>query len=390
MGSVRRDVRGAGWQARYRDRSGRQRTRTFPSRGDARRFLDSVEVDLARGTWTDPSLAKVRFATYASRWRESVSHLRPGTLVNLDSRLHKHVLPAFGPWPIGSIEPTDVRAWVAGLVQLGLASGTVASNYHLLARILATAENDGVIPRTPCRGVKLPRQTTKTEVCFLSPEQVRDLAEAIEPRYSALIYAAAYTGMRWGELAGLRTEHVDLLHGTIDVVQALTEVNGHFALGPTKTGKRRRVSIPRFLGTLITDHLATYGQPNGFVFTSAEGTPLRRAFYLRHYKPAARRAGLDERLRFHDLRHTCASLLIAQGAHPKAIQERLGHSTIRLTLDRYGHLLPGLDDRLRDGLDEAFRGAAELCQDPAGASAEKIAPSQDLRGITRLEQRLGS
>jgi integrase len=91
------------------------------------------------------------------------------------------------------------------------------------------------------------------------------------------------------------------------------------------------------------------------VFSSAEGTPLRRNFYRRHYKPAVKRAGLPDTLRFHDLRHTCAALLIAQGAHPKEIQERLGHSTIQLTFDRYGHLLPSLDERLRDGLDTTWR-----------------------------------
>jgi integrase len=185
------------------------------------------------------------------------------------------------------------------------------------------------------------------------------LAEAIEPRYRVLVYTAAYTGLRWGELAGLKTDRLDLLRGSIDVVEALTEVNGNLALGPTKTGKRRRVSVPRFLCQLLGDHLATFGQPDGFVFTAATGTPLRRSFYPRHYKPAVRRAGLPEKLRFHDLRHTCASILIAQGAHPKEIQERMGHSTIQLTFDRYGHLLPSLDQRLRDGLDAAWQTAQD-------------------------------
>jgi integrase len=357
MGSVRKDDRGSGWQARYRDRSGRQRTRSFDSKGDARRYLDSSEVDLAQGTWTDPSLGKVRFSAYATRWRESVAHLRPGTLVNLDSRLHKHVLPAFSPYAIGSIEPADIRAWVATLVGSGLAPSTVASTYHVLARIMATAETDGVVPRTPCRGIRLPRIDTTIEMCFLNPSEVRSLAEAIEPRYQALIFTAAYTGLRWGELAGLRTAHLNLLHGAIDVVEALTEVNGHLALGPTKTGKRRRVSLPPFLVDLLENHGSTFGSPESYVFSSAKGTPLRRSFYPRHFKPAVRRSDAPDRFRFHDLRHTCAALLIAQGAHPKEIQERLGHSTIRLTFDRYGHLFPGLDERLRDGLDLAYRSA---------------------------------
>ena len=116
MGSIRKDARGVGWQARYRDRSGRQRTRTFASKAEARTFLGTVETDLAKGTWTDPALAKVRFSTYAIRWRETLAHLRPGTLNNVDSFLHCNILPAFGTWPMGRIEPADVRGFVADLV----------------------------------------------------------------------------------------------------------------------------------------------------------------------------------------------------------------------------------------------------------------------------------
>ena len=196
-----------------------------------------METDLATGTWTDPALAKVRFSTYATRWRESLAHLRPGTLNNVDSFLHCHILPAFGPWPIGRIEPADVRAFVADLVEKGLAPTTVGAVYRVFGRILSTAETDGVIPRTPCRGIRLPRQTTSTEQCFLNPDEVRRLAEAIDPRYRVLIYTAAYTGMRWGELAGLRIPRLDLLRGTIDITEALTEVNGTVRTGSDQDGQ---------------------------------------------------------------------------------------------------------------------------------------------------------
>ena len=108
--------------------------------------------------------------------------------------------------------------------------------------------------------------------------------------------------------------------------------------------------------------MALFATTTALVFSSAEGQPLRRNFYRRHFKPAVRNADLPEALRFHDLRHTCAAMLIAQGAHPKEIQERLGHSTIRLTFDRYGHLFPGLDARLRDGLEAGFRAVRRLVE----------------------------
>jgi integrase len=122
---------------------------------------------------------------------------------------------------------------------------------------------------------------------------------------------------------------------------------------------------------MLGGHIAAFPTTRGLVFSSAEGQPLRRNFYRRHFKPAVRNAGLPEALRFHDLRHTCAAILIAQGAHPKEIQERLGHSTIRLTFDRYGHLFPGLDERLRDGLEVGFRAAQQA----------PVAPTADVRAL---------
>ena len=185
-----------------------------------------------------------------------------------------------------------------------------------------------------------------------------------------MIFTAAYTGLRWGELASLHVDRVNLLRGTVDVAEAMTETNGHLATAPTKTGARRTVSLPRFLSDMLAGHIAAFPTTTGLVFSSAEGQPLRRNLYRRHFKPAVRNAGLPEALRFHDLRHSCAAMLIAQGAHPKEIQERLGHSTIRLTFDRYGHLFPGLDERLREGLEAGYRAA----QDPAGDRVQRPHP----------------
>lgn len=353
MGSLRRNPKGKGWQARYRTRAGQQRTKTFATKVEAAAYLRHSEEEVRRGSWHDPALARTRFADYAETWRAGLSHLRPGTLSNVDSRLRLHVLPAFGDRMIGSIEPADVRGFVAELVERGLSAASVHSIYRALERILRTAEVDGVIARSPCIDIRLPRITSHEEMCFLSAAEVTRLADAIEERYRALILTAAYTGMRWGELAGLAVDDVDLERGVIHVRRALTEVNGTVRIGPTKTGKRRSVSLPRFLADLLRDHVERFAVGE-LVFTSAEGASLRKNFYNRHYKKAVGAAGLPARLRFHDLRHTCAAILIAQGAHPKAIQERLGHSTIRLTFDRYGHLLPSLDDTLRDGLDQLY------------------------------------
>jgi integrase len=186
---------------------------------------------------------------------------------------------------------------------------------------------------------------------------------------------AAYTGLRAGELAALRRRDVDLLRGVVQVRQALKQLDGPDGpvFGGTKSDKTRTVTLPKFLRTMLSEHLSGPA-PGGagadaLVFTSPEGAVLRHGLFMRRvWYPTVRgdkkrkiKAALPAELhglRFHDLRHTCASLLIAQGAHPKIIQERLGHASITTTMNRYGHLFDGLDATLIDGLDAAHDEAA--------------------------------
>ncbi len=343
------------WRARYRGPDRRERSKTFERKAEAERFLIETETAKAEGSWVDPALGQILFSDYARRWSESLAHLRPGTRANIEGRLRTHLIPHFGQMSLAAIRPVDVRTWLSLMMKKDRAPSTVNATYRTLSKILRTAEIDGLIVRSPCIGIELARETSQEEMRFLEPAEIHRLAEAIDERYRPLIYTAAYTGMRWGELAGLRVERLNLLRGTVDVVQAFTEVSGHLHLGPTKTGARRTVVLPRFLAQMLGEHIGRYPSADGYVFTSAEGTPLRRRnFYKRHFKRAVSAAGLDLGLRFHDLRHTCAALLIAQGHHPKTIQEHLGHSSIRLTLDRYGHLYPSLTEKLRQGLEAVY------------------------------------
>jgi len=141
----------------------------------------------------------------------------------------------------------------------------------------------------------------------------------------------------------------------VRVLLSASEAYGHLQIGPPKTWRRRSVPLPAALAEDLSAHVRGK-RPNEFVFTSARGTPVRQSnFHARHFKPAAIRAGIDPRVRFHDLRHSYAAMLIAQGAHPRAIMERLGHSSIQVTLDTYGHLFPELEVHITDGLDQVYR-----------------------------------
>jgi integrase len=226
--------------------------------------------------------------------------------------------------------------------------------YYVLFAVLEAAIQAGALLRNPAAGVRAPR-SRRREMQFLSAADVERLAEAIAPPYGLLVRFATYTGLRAGELAALRVRRLDLLRGTVRVVESASEVGGRLILGSTKTYAERTVRLPRFLREDLAAYLA--GRPcdhDGFVFTAPKGGPLRHNnFYQRSFCPALTRAGLPAQVRFHDLRHTCAALLIAQGAHPKAIQAHLGHSSIQVTMDRYGYLFPDALEQLADRLDAA-------------------------------------
>jgi integrase len=325
---------------------------TYRTKTEAKNAARDLGTDKGRGIWIDPELGKVRCEQFAEDWLAATVHLRAGSREKVAGHLRTHIVPAFRGARLNEIRPADVRAWISELSSKR-APGTVIAVYPTFSKMMKTATIEGRLLRSPCIGIDLPRDR-RSEMRFLTPEQVARLVGTIDERYSALVYFAAYSGLRYGEIAALRIERANLLRGSIDVVESLSEINGRLHVGPTKTGARRTVSLPRFLCQMLGEHIARFPSSDGRLFSAAEGGPLRRNFYRRHFRPAVERAGLAP-LRFHDLRHTCASLLIAQGAHAKEISERLGHSTARLTLDRYGHLLPSLDERLRDGLEATFQ-----------------------------------
>jgi integrase len=178
-------------------------------------------------------------------------------------------------------------------------------------------------------------------------------------------------GLRWGELVALTPSRLDLLRGTVDVRDSLSEVAGRLETVPPKTGERRTVPLPRFLCDVLADHLARL--PRSIRFHRSRGGPLRREnFYKRIWKQALCDAGLDEATRFHDLRQSAASIAIGMGANVKQVQQMLGHSSATVTLDTYSHIFPALSEQLRDGLDATYRQAqAERDVDRTGCGPKR-------------------
>ena len=356
------------WQAHYKGADGKLHPapNTFRTKGMAEQWLAGIEADLMRGNWSPPQRSKETVALWADRWLGSKLNLKPKTKADYEIRLRVYVLPKWGETPISKITRSDIQQWVQELVNNGAQPSTVRHAVGTLSRVLNEAVEAGALPSNPCQKISLPR-VTKGEIKPLTIEQIKTLANEIEnppvitagngalptgrhhfPEYGLLVRFAAITGLRAAEIAGLKKRAVDLDNGVVHVTETLSEVGGHLHTVPPKTYQARSVPLPEFLIEELREYLSKLdGDADSYVFRSSQGGALRwHGFYTRHFKPAVERAGLPANARFHDLRHTAVALMIAENAHPRAIMERLGHSSINVTLDTYGHLFPALDEEL--------------------------------------------
>ena len=317
-----------------------------------------MEVRKDEGEYLDPAMAKITLRQFWPKFLEASPHLRPSTLVLYTGHAEKHLLPALGDRRLSAITSLDISAFIASQQQAGVGDATVRASFRLLRTILNRAVLGNLIGRNPAIGVKV-GPAPRREMLFASAEQVANLASAAPRRYEALIYLLAYGGLRIGEAVALDVADLDLLRGRVEISKTVSEVAERLQVGPTKTGATRRISLPTFLQQMLAHHIELeHTAADGSLFSAPEGGPVRpRNFRGRVFEPARRAAGLADGFRIHDLRHTCAALLIAQGAHAKEIAERFGHSSPVVTMSVYAHILPRLDQRLTSGLEEKFKEA---------------------------------
>lgn len=339
---------GGRYRGVYRGADGHRHSKVFARKAEAKVWLAAADTDRARGLWVDPRGGALAFRDWAERWFATRT-VRPTTSAADHGRYVNHLAPAFGDLPLKDLTPIRIRTFVAEL-STKRSAGTVRHVHALLSTMLRDAVEEGLLLVNPCRRTVLPR-AARFDAVYLSARQLQPLLDAVDPFYRCLVLTAAGTGMRWGELTGLRRDRLDLPRRRLHIDQTLVEVNGRLSVGQPKTrGSRRTVSLPHPVVAALTAHLAAASSE--LVFTSPDAQPLRRSnFYRRVWVPAVRASGLSPPPRFHDLRHTHVALLIAAGVPVKAIQERLGHASIVMTMDRYGHLLQVVDEQLLAALD---------------------------------------
>jgi integrase len=292
--------------------------------------------------------------------------VRISTFERHEQIIRAHLTPAFGRAKLKNLTPAHVRSLHREKLDAGLAPATVRKIHSTLHKALSQAIADGLIPRNAA-DVQAPRPAPD-EMRPLSEAEARtflDAAREAGDRFEPLYVLAITTGLRRGELLGLRWDDADLERGTLRVGRALVREGGRHVLGETKTKRgRRRVNLtPRTVAALKAHRkrqleermmLSGFHEDRGLIFASRTGTPVNPEHLVkRSFKPLLRRAGLPE-IRFHDLRHTCATLLLSRAVHPKIVQELLGHATIAMTLDTYSHYLPSMGDQASGAMGDAL------------------------------------
>lgn len=354
QGTIRRTPSGR-WKARYWA-DGKQLSKTFARKTDANDFLAAVQTDKRRGIWIDPRKAETPFGDWAEQWLANKHSLEPSTRSRYQSQLKCHLLPAFGNMALGKISALTVQGWISSMISQKLSPRTIQSCHTQFASIMRSAVASKLIPEAPVgRGVvDLPAVHRKPER-FLTHQELELFVEGFKPHFQALIYTAAYTGCRWQEVSGLLRENLDLPGARLHVRTVAQRIGGREILKPfPKTdASYRTISFPDKLGTILDAHLSEMPEAE-LVFTGPKRGILREPnFRERDWLPAvgkllpqlsARRQRALAGLTFHDLRHTHVAWLIEAGAQPLVIQRRLGHKSIRTTLDVYGHLFPNAEE----------------------------------------------
>jgi integrase len=301
-----------------------------------------AELRQSGAPWVAP--ASLKLGEYLKHWLHNIAgpRVRPSTL-DFYERVLAPAREQLGGVPLRALTPMQVQALLGRLEEAGVSARGRQMAFGALRTALRDAVRTRLIAVNPLDAVSRPR-APRPEIQALSAEQVKALLKAAEADPYEAVYAVAVGGgLRLGEILGLRWGDVDFDAGVVRVRRALVErVNGERTFAEPKTARgRRQVDLPAFAIGALRRHLARLGgaapHPERLVFPSAEGLPMRRSNLKgRSYKPLLRRAKLPN-VSFHALRHTAATLQLAAGVNPKVVQERLGHSTVQLTLDTYSH-----------------------------------------------------
>jgi integrase len=366
----------------YRDANGKQTSETFTTMAAARAFRNKIRRQRDEGLVLDAKAGMISVADYAAIWLARAEVKRDTTYSVYETHLRLHIVPVLGGRQLRAVSREDVQAFVNKVHRGGLAPRTVQSIYVTLAAVFRAAHLlDKRLTCSPCLEINLP-EIPDRDIETLSVAAVRALAGGMPVRYRVAVLVAAGTGLRISEVMGLTWDCIGLQARTIRVDKQMTP-KGIF--GPPKTRRSNRlVPMPDMVAKALIGHREAFpstrqdiAHSDGYivrgaelVFFRANGKPANARDAGRDFQLARARAGVPDEVTFHALRHFYASVQIAAGTSLTALRDRMGHGSIQVTSDTYGHLLPTEDDRTRAAIDDAF---TDDDGDNGGAAALPIA-----------------
>jgi len=354
----------------------RQQRRRFRTKTEADPWLAEVNHSINTGAYIEPAAQSL--GAYLTQWLQGYgeANLRQSTLEGYTGLITNHVIPILGNIPLGSLTPmhlqqlyeAKLRTGRLGSDNGGLAPSTVRQIHAILHRALKLAMNLQLIRQNPADAV-IPPKPQKPDMRYLSPDEARALLTAADDdrTYYPLYHMAILTGLRRGELLALRWSDIDLERRSLTVTRAIAQTySGELVSQPPKTAKgKRTIALSHAAVSVLRNHkrkqaqlaekLGDAWQGKDLVMSDASGGIINPSNIHRHFKRLLRKAGVKP-IRFHDLRHTHATLMLKQGEHPKVVSERLGHNSIQITLDTYTHVLPNLQKEAADKLDATLFG----------------------------------
>ena len=340
-------------------------TRQVTTKRDAERLLTGLMEQAYSGSLIKTP-ARLTVDEFLGQWLRdyAASNVRPRTFQGYTTIIECHLIPELGNIPLSQLRPAQIQAYYANMLiegrrdrrPGGLSARTVHHHHRILSEVMSTAVRWGIIGRNPCQHVD-PPWPAKRDIRTLDGHTIPPLLEAFKDTpYHPIVHLAIFTGMRRSEILGLRWGDLDLDRGAARVSQTLLQVQGKFLMfsEPKSAKARRMIALPPSSVLMLRAHRerqeadaeSVGGQvPTGdaLVFCHAYGSPILPDTVTHAFARIALRAGLGG-IRFHDLRHSHASLMLRRGIHPKIVSERLGHASISLTLDTYSHVLPGLQE----------------------------------------------
>ena len=357
-GSITRHKKSGLYMARYtlQTSSGPKRKTIYgKTRREVDQKLTKAKTNREAGLAFDAD--NLKLGEYLTRWlNDSVKgSVKPVTFESYERTVRNHIAPALGSVKLARLTPAHLQSFYQERLNSGLSPTSVRHAHAVLHRALKQAHRWRLVSENPAAVTDPPKPASK-EIHPLDATQAKALLSAARnDRFEALYMIAITAGLRIGELLGLRWEDIDLERGTLHVQRTLSAATSGPRFTTPKNGKGRNIKLTVRAVDALKRHRALQNEERlilgstwedwGLVFPTSRGAPLRpHSLTNRSFKPLLKQAGLPN-ICFHDLRHTCATLLLSRGHHPKLVQELLGHATVAMTLDRYSHVMPGMGDQ---------------------------------------------